>query len=286
MNSQLILIATLSLLLSPALCIAETIKLKTDDGKVMVADYLPAADDAEPVLLLHGFLQTREFSTVNRLATSLHESGYSVLNPTLSLGLNNRNQSLSCEAIHTHSLDDDSRELQQWITWLKQKIGKPITLIGHSAGGPVMLKYVQDNNAQHINHLILISLSYYASGPVASETRELADKARKAIRNNSDPLDSYALSYCKTYPTYASAFLSYYDWNRQKVSSVVKQYNKLTSIIMGTADRRVDNDWRELLESQHSHVIPIQGANHFFDQAFEFDLLDTIENLLQEKTGS
>ena len=36
---------------------------------------------------------------------------------------------------------------------------------------------------------------------------------------------------------------------------------------------------------QHMNVVLIEGANHFFDQAHEFDLTDAIEKLLSERQG-
>jgi len=278
-----IIFLTLYLFLFASLSFAEPVKLSNASSKTVVADYLQGTNNANPVILLHGFLQTNEFPTVSRLESALHDSGYTVLNPTLSLGLSNRKQSLSCEAIHTHSLASDADELKLWINWLYKKTGRPVTIIGHSAGGPVVLKYMQDNNAKYMDHTILISLSYYASGPTANETQAHAETALKAINSGSNPLGSYALDYCKTYPTYASAFLSYYNWNRAKVSSAVSQFNDRISVIIGTGDKRIDSDWHQQLKKKHNNVILIEGANHFFDQAYEFDLTDTIENLLTEK---
>jgi len=248
----------------------------------MSANYLKGSNDANPVLILHGFLQTNEFSTVDRLTTALNDSGYTVLNPTLSLGLSNRKQSLSCEAIHTHSMDSDSGELSQWINWLQNKIGKKVTLIGHSAAGPTMLNYLEKYNQKQINHVILISLSYFASGPEANETKEHAKIARAHVRSGSKKLDTYKLNYCQTYPAFGKDFLSYYEWNTDKVSQAVGKFNDKISIIIGTSDKRIDPDWRTQLSSKYNNVIAIEGANHFFDQAYEFDLTDTIEDLLDK----
>jgi len=259
---------------------AEIIELKNDDNKVITADYLKGSLNTNPVLLLHGLLQTREFSTISRLATTLNESGYTVISPTLSLGLNKRNKSLDCEAIHTHSLESDANELKKWVDWLQKKTGKKVTLIGHSAGGPVILNYLSRYHSDSINYSILLSLSYYASGPSANETEALANMARKALRTSPGKIDKYALNYCKTYPTFASAFLSYYNWNTEKISQVVGQFNNKISIIIGTADKRIDSDWRKHLQKKFNNVISIEGASHFFDKAYEFDLSDEIESLL------
>jgi alpha-beta hydrolase superfamily lysophospholipase len=264
---------------------AEPVKLENAAGNVITADYSQGTDRSNPVLVLHGFLQTGKFSTVSRLLTSLHDIGYTVLSPTLSLGVSNRKQSLSCEAIHTHSLDTDADELRQWVEWLYEKTGKPVILIAHSAGGPVILKYMEASNAKYVAHSILISLSFYNASLHANENSEYAEKAQKAINAGINPLDTYALSYCKTYPTDARSFLSYYNWDRVKTSAVINKFSDRVSIILGTGDKRMEDSMKKQLQEQHSNVIMIEGANHFFDQAHEFDLTDAIEELLSVRKG-
>ena len=163
--------------------ISEDDRLTTSTGNEIVADYLAGTTDTNPILLLHGFLQTNEFSTVSRLATALNDSGYTVLNPTLSLGISNRKQSLACEAIHTHSLDSDAAEVGQWVDWMYKKTGKPVILVGHSAGGPVILKYMEDYNSRYVDNTILISLSYYNSRLTAEKNREGEQRAVVAVNN-------------------------------------------------------------------------------------------------------
>lgn len=263
-------------------CLAEDIQLKTTTGNITSARFLTGDADNNPVLILHGFLQTNEFSTVQRLSTALHDSDYTVLSPTLSLGINNRKQSLSCEAIHTHTLDSDVSELKMWIDWLHAKTKMPVTLIAHSAGGTVMLKYMEEYGTGKLGKTILISLSYYASGPEANETTEHEAKAIAALKSDNPQIEAYALNYCKSYPSYPQAFLSYYNWNRSKTEASVKKFNKHISIIVGTDDKRIDDDWKFQLQKIPANMILIDGANHFFDQAHEFDLTDSIETLLQQ----
>ena len=280
-----ILLSGLCLILFVMPVLAESIKLTNASGNILTADFSQGTNNANPVLILHGFLQTSKFSTVSRLVASLGDTGYTVLSPTLSLGISNRKQSLSCEAIHTHSLDADADELRQWIEWLHKKTGKPVTLIGHSAGGPVILKYMEGSDAKYVNHSILISLSFYNAGLYSNENNEYAEKALKAINSGANPLDTYALSYCKTYPTDARAFLSYYNWDRVKTSVVVNKFSDRISIILGTGDKRMEDEWKKQLQEQHKNVTLIEGANHFFDQAHEFELTDAIEKLLSERQG-
>src|SRR3569832_1138568 len=82
------------------------------------AEYLIGQRSKPAVLMLHGILQTREFPTVATLARGLQDAGYTVLLPTLSLNIPNRMQSLACEAVHNHSMEDDVAEIVRWVGWL------------------------------------------------------------------------------------------------------------------------------------------------------------------------
>lgn len=283
MKSLLMLFSGFCLFFFISAVFADSVKLTNVSGNTIAADYFQGENNTNPVLLLHGFLQTSDFSTVRRLETFLEESGYTVLNPTLSLGISNRKQSLSCEAVHTHTLDGDADELGQWVKWLYNKTGKKVTLIGHSSGGSVLLKYMEDSDAKYVNHVILVSMAYYAPESAAEENKKHVEKALKAVNSGANPLDTYALNYCKTYPTYARAFLSYYNWNKAKTTSVIGKFSELITIIIGTGDKRIEGGWRQQLQDQNSNVVLVEGANHFFDQTYEFDLMDVIENILSTK---
>ncbi len=47
----------------------------------------------------------------------------------------------------------------------------------------------------------------------------------------------------------------------------------------------MEDDWKKQLQEQHKNVTLIEGASHFFDQAYEFELTDAIEKLLSERQG-
>ena len=126
----------------PASVHAAIAQLEMHPGIPASAEYLPGQRDKPAVLLLHGFLQTRAFPTVATLARGLHDAGYSVLSPTLSLGIPNREKSLACEAVHTHSLNDDVMEITRWVTWLKSQGHRSIVLVGHSFGSMQLLAYL------------------------------------------------------------------------------------------------------------------------------------------------
>lgn len=111
-----------------------TVDLTISSKLTATADYHEGKRSKPAVMVVHGFLQTREFPTIARLAQGLAEAGYSVLAPTLTLGVPRRGQSLSCEAIHAHSFEGDVAELGRWAAWLNGRGHRQIIMVGHSFG--------------------------------------------------------------------------------------------------------------------------------------------------------
>lgn len=256
------------------------VSLEVKPGVDAIADFWQGDDDKPVLIILHGFLQTREFPTVRRLATALADEGYSVLTPTLSLGLNRRGRSLPCEAIHIHSMGHDVSELSQWVDWVREHYDQPVALIGHSAGSVHILAYLSTHKDVPIEKAVLISLSYFGQGRAAYESPYMAKRAEMAIASGRMGLDEYSLAYCKKYLTTPDAFLSYYGWSKNHAKSVVHQLEVPTAIIVGGSDGRIDTSWLKELQSEGMDVVEVEGANHFFDQEHEFDLFDQVlENL-------
>jgi pimeloyl-ACP methyl ester carboxylesterase len=248
---------------------------------VATADYR-SGDPGKPlVVFIHGFLQTRNFSTVERLFTALQDSGYPVLAPTLSLGMANRRQALACESIHLHSLDDDAREIRQWVDWGIKKGYREIVLVGHSTGSVNITAFLANYDYPEVRRTILISLNHFGPGrPAAYESAEYADLAAEKLKSNDTGLHKFALSYCKEYVTTAKNFLSYYNWDEADVLDVLNRSSARNYVIIGGADDRLGTDWLNQLRDTNADVILIEGATHFFDQSHEFELLDEVEKIL------
>jgi len=261
---------------------AEIISLELNDGKnIAKAEYVKGNSSSPLIILIHGFLQTREFSTITRLAESLVDDEYSVLSPTLSLGISDRVQSLSCEAIHVHSIDDEVDEINQWVAWAESQGYENIILIGHSAGATAVSKLISKTVSQSIQKVVLISLSYYGLGrPVGFETADLANYAKKALEDESQKLHKYALDYCEVFPTTASNFLSYYNWSADQVINAVSNSPIETYVILGSSDKRIGSTWVNRNVNELTNVHLIEGANHFFDKVHEFALLEAVENFI------
>jgi pimeloyl-ACP methyl ester carboxylesterase len=260
---------------------ADTVSLTVTDKVVATAGYKPGEAGKPLLIFIHGFLQTRNFSTVDRLFNALHESGFPVLAPTLSLGISNRAQALPCESIHTHSLDSDSKEIALWVNWASEHGYEDIVLIGHSAGSVNITAYLASGAHPAVKKTILISLTHYGSGrPAALETEEHARTARSMIEQGDDGLGRFALAFCKEYPSTAENFLSYYNWSDKSIVKTINAKTTKNYIILGSADNRIGKGWLSSLQRASTEVIVIDGASHFFDESHEFDLLDKVEDLL------
>lgn len=272
----------LLLLCAPLTAYAEIVELDVGKGITGTARYSEGSNDAPAVLILHGFLQTRDFYTVMRLGAALEDADYTVLVPTLSLGLDRRKKSLACEAIHSHSLDGDVKEIGLWVEWLHKKTGKPPVVIGHSMGGLLMAAYLDQASKSAVSSSILISLAYFGRSN-SNESIEDAERARQALEAGEDGLHNFGLSYCKKYLTTAQNFLSYYEWSRGETSSALRKLTVPVTVIVGSSDNRIDKTWVSEMQKFGVDIISITGANHFFDGEYEFELTDMIEALLSEE---
>lgn len=264
--------------LPPASVHAATIQLEMRPGIPAGAEYLAAREDRPAVLLLHGFLQTRGFATVATLAHGLHDAGYSVLSPTLSLGIPNRKKSLACEAVHAHSLDDDVAEIARWVAWLTSKGHRSIVLVGHSFGSMQLLAYLAGRPDPAVKAYIGTSLVEAQVGDTVRTA--LIAQLERQVRANDRTLVTQRLSFCKTYRSTPQALLSYARWDQAHTLAALKRSPVTTQLIMGDADELLGQDWIKSLEKVGVPMVIVRGANHFMDGEHEFDLLEhTLEFL-------
>ena len=154
-------------------------------------------------------------------------------------------------------------------------------MIGHSAGSVNITAYLAQGVHPAVKKSILISLTYYGPGrPAAFETAAHAETAREMLEKGDNGLGKFALAFCKEYVTTPENFLSYYNWSDQAVLRAINVDTSQNYIIIGSADNRIGKKWINSLQEASERVVVIEGASHFFDQSYEFDLLDSVEELL------
>lgn len=264
----------------PAWAHAAIIQLEVRPGIHASAEYLDGQRDKPAILLLHGFLQTRDFPTVATLARSLRDAGYPVLSPTLSLNIPNRSQSLACEAIHRHSMDDDIGEITHWVDWLKSRGHRSIVLMGHSFGSLQLLAYLNAKPDRAIKGYFSASLIETRIGKTARTP--LIEKLKAQVQHGQKTLVSQQISYCKKYLATPDELVSYVRWDQPRTLAAIKKSPVRTQLIMGEADEMISATWIKALKQAQIPMIVLPGANHFMDGEHEFDLL---ENALEFLTS-
>ena len=261
---------------------AAALQEKLPSGLYAVADYRPGKPDKPAVLVLHGFLTTHNFNTVLGITDLLALNNYPVLAPTLSLNINARQGGLACDAIHTHTMEQDLEEIGFWINWLTQHGHKQIVLIGHSSGSLELLAYLHQSRPGMITKLIATSLVYADGFNDPALVEQQIANARRQQQQGNGSLRSYTLSYCKeNFLAPPDVYLSYTAWTRERVINALRQSPIPVTVIMGGKDERFQQSWIEDLKNVGSELIVIPGASHFFDAHHEFDLHDVILTELQ-----
>ncbi|MEW6119533.1 MAG: alpha/beta fold hydrolase [Pseudomonadota bacterium] len=280
---RLALLCLLFWLLSGAQAAVVTQTLRP--GIVASASYLVGDRDKPAVLLLHGFLQTREFPTVATLAGGLHDSGYTVLSPTLSLNIPMRAQSLACEAIHKHNLGEDVDEIARWVLWLKKQGHSTIVLAGHSFGSLQLLAYLSGRPDAAVKGYIGASLIGTQIGNTL-DRRMLIAQLEEQVRSTPRALVSQPLSFCRKYTSTPSDLLSYVRWDQARTLAALKQIRLQTRLIMGDADGMAGHNWIKALQHVQARMVLVKGANHFMDGEHEFDLLEHTLEFLEHIGGA
>ena len=262
----------------PAAAHAEIAQQEMRPGISASAEYLVGERSKPAVLLLHGFLQTREFSTVATLARGLQDEGYSVLSPTLSLNIPNRTQSLACEAVHKHNMEDDVAEIGRWVTWLKSRGHRSIVLVGHSFGSLQLLAYLSAKPDSAVKAYIGASLIEAQIG--TANRPALIAQLENRVHGKQRALVTQTLSFCKKYPSTPEGLLSYARWDQARVLAALRQSPVGVNLIMGEEDNMLERSWLKALQHMQAPMVIVKGASHFMDGAHEFDLLEhTLESL-------
>lgn len=263
---------------------AAVVQATLPNGIAVTADFRAGLAGKPTVILIHGFLQTREQATVATLSGSLADEGYTVLTPTLSLGVPNRDHSLSCDAIHNHSMDTDVAEIRFWVDWLKKRGSRQITLAGHSVGALQALIYAGTSWDPAVNQLELISLSDPSSGMLSGARRDkIRQEVAQRLKAGETGILTLPMSFCTRYTASTPAYWSYIRWTRDDLIKRIQTSPIKVSIILGGKDNLVNASWIRQLKTTKAHVYVAKDANHFFEGSSEFDLLDVTNTLLQTK---
>lgn len=269
------LVLSLVLLFSGVYSRAETVSVKLN-SKITATANFHAGDKTKPaILMMHGFLQTREFAIVKSMSDELATAGYTVLAPTLSLGITHRKKSLDCEALHLHSINSDIEEIQRWVQWLRDKGYKKIVGFGHSFGGTQLLAWAAKYPHADFE---LIAISLVGSMPQIQRNKTAAPAQRK----RGEVLLTAPLSFCNRYTAPASNYFSYLDWHEPRILHAIRTAAMPVHAILGSSDNRLIPGWEAQIRQAGADVHVVKGANHFMDGTHEFDVLEIALGILKQ----
>lgn len=266
---------------------ADILRLKSPDGKYLTVEHHPGDRRRPAILVLHGFLQTREFLTTQGIINGLSTLGYTVIAPNLSLGISDRLQSMQCQAPHKHRFDGDLREVDFWVEWLRRQGHPGVILVGHSWGSQHSLGYAEAYPRAPVSAVVAISLVREGQ-PATAYAKQVSQAEVRAARRDTS-LQPYVLSFCKTYMATPESYLSYARWDDARVveSLTQLQERKLpVYAVVGSQDSRIDDKWVQILHRHTTQTIVINGANHFFSSVHEFELNDRLEALIAQIQAS
>ncbi len=280
-----VLVAVVILMLFSANTVgyADTLRLQAPDGKYLTAERHRGDIRRPAILVLHGFLQTNEFQTTQNLISNLSMLGYTIVGPNFSLGISDRRQSMQCQAPHNHSFDDDLREIDFWVEWLRSQGHSRVIIVGHSWGSQHGMGYVEAYPKAPVSAVIAISL-VRAEQAAAVQASQVAKAEARAARHDTS-LQPYALNFCKTFMATPRSYLSYARWDDKRViDSLARLRERKLPVyaVIGSRDNRIDDEWVRELRRHAAQITVIEGANHFFSSVHEFDLSDRLETILAQ----
>ena len=249
------------------------------------ADYFKGNEQKPAVLIIHGFLTTNKFHTVLAISESLQDEGYTTLAPTLTLGINKRQNSIKCNSIHTHTLESDVSEIHSWVEWLIARGHKKIILIGHSSGSQEILEYTHTMPKENIISAIFTSLFYIKGQEIGTRENEIV-LAKQLLNKKQKRPHKYSFLFCKNnYLATAESYLSYMKLDRKYILNSLKKLPISSYTIMGSADKRyldVGENWLNEIRSTGTNLITVDGANHFFSSEHEFDLQNHVIEIVKD----
>jgi esterase/lipase len=282
-KANLAITVFLCLLGAPCTAVAETVNVTLPSGLGAYASYHKGLPSHPAVILLHGFQQTHHSEPMNSLGSNLASKGYTVLSPTMSLGVNNRSQSMACEAAHVQTIEEEVGEISYWMDWLRAKGYKTITPIGFSSTGNLgLLLYNAKTTHTPFKKIILVSMNPQFQD--VKDAQQMRSARGEGGANKSSRLHMVTLGYClNNLAATASSYLSYVKYNDARIFELLSQTSVPSELLMGTADTILPANWLVHLKSikPPAQVTWLANANHFFEGTTEFDLAETVESLLQ-----
>ena len=234
-------------------------------------------------LLVHGTWAHGGMEIMAQLQNGLADAGYRSLAITLSLGVNDRQGFMSCDAVIKANHADAAAEINQWVEF-SRTLNDHIVLIGHSRGGNQVMLYQRQYSALGVDGLVLIApMTWRADeSAVAYEAafgQSLGPVVAQAEASSSAVIKAGILN-CPQAEVLASSFLSYYGAEpNRNTPALLSSVKRPVLVFEGTEDPLAAGFIAQvtLFESNPNVTVQwVDGADHFFRDLFIDDIIDGI----------
>lgn len=244
---------------------ADTVTLSID-GTLVRANYHLGDYDKPAVLLVHDFLSTKDDPIVRSTADYLRDLGYTVLTPTLSLGVSHREQSLRCDTLHTHSMSSVLHEISTWTRWLVDQEHLSIVVGGVGFGANMALAYLDHNRVlPEVSGGVLINpadTSYiHTSSRYTVATKPFFDTELKIVN----------LLGCPSYVSDPAAIESYLTWGGSILSKSLRSLSRPAYLLLAIDAPELSPSFQRLLEDSGRPVARIPGVDATYNYGADLE---------------
>ncbi|MBU2864594.1 alpha/beta hydrolase [Reinekea forsetii] len=281
---------TLLVSLCASFAVAKPVQLDYQ-GLSINADYINHGTDKPIFVMLHGTWMHQTNDLPVYLQELIDYEGYSSLNISLSLGVDDRQQFVDCETTptitDTHEQAVD--ELKIWFDWLSEQGHKRFILLGHSRGGAQSSLFYTTFRYPGLERLILLAPATYNQDKVAKSyenrySTNLNDQLNyfKQLEDQESPLTETSILYCIFAKVSAKSFLSYYSPSQEKHTPfLLKSIDVPTTVFLGSEDNlshEFNNYHSEFDQNSHVTIKWIEGADHFFRDFYADEIVEEVLN--------
>ena len=271
---------------------AEEVELKHGDitlnANLEIAEGKKLEDGV--ILMTHGTMAHSKHSIMVKLQELFAENELSSLAINLGLGIDKRKGMYDCAAPHNHKHTDALDEIGAWMTWLKEKGAKDVTLLGHSRGGNQAAWFAAEYDNEMVKKVVLITPQIWNEKDDSAEYKEkygkelkpLLEKAQSLVKNGKpdEMMKNVDFIYCKDTSATAASFANYYTPDaRLHTPSLLSQIKKPVLLIAGSEDtvvKDLDKIYEALPDKGNSELFVVDGAGHMFRDLYAEDMADKI----------